>query len=244
MAEQGSPVVVGQDRIPWDISKAIIALRSIGYSFEQAVADIIDNSVDAGACVVLVRFSVKKNGALSLAIVDDGGGMDATILKEAMRIGSRTEPARHHLGKYGLGLKLATFSHAKSLTVHTRNNNCLHGRRLTIDGIKTGGLCDRLAEHESKRVLSTDWGPVPITSQGTVVVWDQVDRITFERSNLEKLIKKVRTRLQLHLGMCFHRHISDGRLRIYHDRQNDGVPINDMAVEVKSLDPGLSSCQC
>jgi hypothetical protein len=237
MAEVGSPVVVGQDRLPWDIGKAIVALRSIGYSFVQAIADIVDNSIDAQAKTILVRFVVKPNGTLAVVVTDDGFGMDSEILTEAMRVGSGTQPTEKQLGKYGLGLKLATFSHAQSLTIHTVKDGQACGRRLTVEGIKQGGLCDILSQAESRRVLSDAAKPVRIAGHGTIVRWDQIDRITFESSNLEKLIKKLRTTLEVHLGMCFHRHLTSRGISIYIDRQNEGSVPNDMAALVKPLDP-------
>jgi histidine kinase/DNA gyrase B/HSP90-like ATPase len=80
-------------------------LRSIGYSFEAAVADIIDNSIDAGARNILVRFVLQRDKPLDLAVWDDGDGMSEATLKEAMRFGADVNDELHRLGKFGLGLK-------------------------------------------------------------------------------------------------------------------------------------------
>src|ERR1700683_303752 len=89
------------------------ALRSIGYSFETAVADIIDNSVDAMASKVLVRLITREDGYLDLVIWDDGSGMDRETLQEAMRFGANVSQEVDRLGKFGLGLKLASLSQAR-----------------------------------------------------------------------------------------------------------------------------------
>jgi signal transduction histidine kinase len=86
------------------------ALRSIGYSFEAAVADIIDNSIDAGARNILVRFVLHRDKPLDLAIWDDGDGMSEATLKEAMRFGADVNDELHRLGKFGLGLLQAALA--------------------------------------------------------------------------------------------------------------------------------------
>ena len=83
------------------------SMRSIGYSLGTAIADIVDNSVSAGAIVVSIRFQATLDW---LAIVDDGCGMTAEELRQAMRFGSRAPTEQRDegdLGRYGLGLKTA-----------------------------------------------------------------------------------------------------------------------------------------
>ncbi|MBK6456062.1 MAG: ATP-binding protein [Gemmatimonadetes bacterium] len=85
-----------------NFAKLDTALRSIGYSFEVAVADIIDNSVDANARNVLVRIITRGDGKLDLAVWDDGHGMSAKTLREAMRFGADVSQDIERLGKFGL----------------------------------------------------------------------------------------------------------------------------------------------
>jgi len=89
----------------------IESLRSAGYSLESAVADIIDNSISAGAKQISVRYSPRDDPYI--AILDDGGGMTPDELTEAMRHGNRdpteARPATD-LGRFGLGLKTASLS--------------------------------------------------------------------------------------------------------------------------------------
>lgn len=85
------------EALPPNYARLDKALRSIGYSFEAAVADIIDNSIDAGARNVLVRFILHRDKPLDLAIWDDGSGMSEATLKEAMRFGADVnEEIRQH----------------------------------------------------------------------------------------------------------------------------------------------------
>jgi hypothetical protein len=63
------------------------SMRAVGYSFEAALADLIDNSITAGARAINVRFSVAAEPYV--AIIDDGCGMSGSVLTAAMRHGSR-----------------------------------------------------------------------------------------------------------------------------------------------------------
>ena len=95
--------------------------RSIGYSFEAAVADIIDNSISASAREIRVCFS--SQDPQWLCIEDNGWGMTAEELEIAMRYGSQSSHdvrRRDDLGRFGLGLKMASLSQCRKLTVLTK----------------------------------------------------------------------------------------------------------------------------
>ena len=98
------------------------SLRATGYSLPDAVSDLIDNSITAGARNIWLHFQWAGTDSW-VSILDDGCGMSEPALIDAMRIGSRSprearEPS--DLGRYGLGLKTASISQARSLTVATR----------------------------------------------------------------------------------------------------------------------------
>ena len=95
------------------------SMRDIGYSLETAVADIIDNSISASASKVEIWFDPSEDCPIS-SIVDNGNGMTEDELLEAMKPGSRnprSERKKDDLGRFGLGLKTASFSQCKKLTV-------------------------------------------------------------------------------------------------------------------------------
>ena len=91
-------------------ARLMVSLRDLGYDFVNAVADLIDNSVSAGATRVDV--TIASEGPDSwVRIADDGCGMAATTMSEAMRLGSASRQyAADDLGKFGLGLKTASLS--------------------------------------------------------------------------------------------------------------------------------------
>ena len=101
------------------------SIRDIGYSLNTAVADIIDNSISAEATTIDIHVK-NEEGEISLAIIDDGTGLEEDELVSAMRLGSKNpleERSESDLGRFGLGMKTASFSQCKKLTVVSSINN-------------------------------------------------------------------------------------------------------------------------
>src|SRR5258708_11772371 len=110
------------------------SMRAVGYTLETAVADIIDNSITAGADCVDIRFTTIPEPRI--AIVDNGSGMDQEALSLAMKLAAR--PPSHgrepyDLGRFGLGLKTASLSQARSMTVVTKQGQALRAVRWDLD---------------------------------------------------------------------------------------------------------------
>ena len=101
-------------------SRLTNSLRDIGYDFPSAVADLVDNSISANATniEIVIQFS---GTASTVFIVDDGDGMTDRQLDEALRFGTRRTYASQDLGRYGLGLKTASISQCRRLTVVSRH---------------------------------------------------------------------------------------------------------------------------
>lgn len=98
------------------------ALRGLGYSTAAALADIVDNSISAGAFHVEIDF-MWAGSESRIAVLDDGSGMDDAGLESAMRLGDKSpldDRAPHDLGRFGMGLKTASFSWVfrPNVTVH------------------------------------------------------------------------------------------------------------------------------
>ena len=158
------------------------SLRDIGYDFPSAVADIVDNSIMAGAA--RVEIVIEFDGADSwVSVADDGCGMTANGLVEALRYGTRRSYSRGDLGRYGLGLKTASLSQCRSVTVVTRSS-------LTTGRVSARTLdLDLIAEWDEWLVV--DPGRRPLgrsgpgtgspTEPGTVVIWRKLDRVLPEK---------------------------------------------------------------
>ena len=185
------------------------SLRDIGYDFVAALADVIDNSVAAGASEVDV--DIVFDGASSYVLIaDDGNGMTEAELHEALRFGTRREYELGDLGRYGLGLKTASISQCRRVTVVTRR--ALTYRRLAA---KTLDL-DHIARTDRWEVIDPP-GEGPIRhcldwlndGPGTVVFWENLDRVLPEKSPeggwARRRLEHLAVRSRDYLGMVFHR---------------------------------------
>lgn len=207
------------------------SLRAFGYDLGSAIADLVDNSISAGATNVWIDFH--WNGAeSSISLTDDGRGMNEVTLRDAMRLGSRHpgDPREAgDLGRFGLGLKTASFSQSRCVSVLTKESN--HGsvlRRWDLDHLaKTDAwqvlLAPRLGAERNFSRLS-DLG------SGTCVLWQDLDRISGANcdgsdKNRDLFISQCEE-VERHLALIFHRLLQGERLRLF---------VNDHAV--KPLDP-------
>lgn len=110
--------------------------RSIGYSFEAALSDIIDNSISKGATEIHIRFD--SNQPQYIAIIDNGCGMSEPDLIAAMRYGSKSSTDvrdENDLGRFGLGLKTASLSQCRKLTVISKQARLVHAAQWDLDYI-------------------------------------------------------------------------------------------------------------
>ena len=123
-------------RILPSASRLVHSLRDLGYGFPQAVADIIDNSVAAGATSVSIDLRFEGRDSW-LRIADNGAGMDADGLTEAMRYGAKQSYEEDALGKFGLGLKTASLSQCRQLSVASRTSerSRIEVRKLDLDHV-------------------------------------------------------------------------------------------------------------
>jgi len=225
------------DRITPDPALMIRALRQIGYSFEQAIADLVDNAISAGARSILVRFELEDAAIRRLMIVDDGRGMSSARLREAMKFGSEPDGGVRRLGKFGMGLKLASLSHCQSLMVLTRKEGHASGRRWTVSGIERGWECDVLRADDVARSLDSAWADLDLSRGGTAVIWDEIDKLPTSTRGLRETLRGLQRRLQLHLGLCFHRFLETGRIRIILDQQSSGTQQQPHHVGIAPLNP-------
>ena len=155
------------------------SLRAFGYDVTTAIADLLDNSIAAGAKNINVQFEW-NNGEPWIAIIDDGSGMSEQRLFQAMKPGS-TDPLekrdKNDLGRFGLGLKTASFSQCKSVTVITKtdsNHECLRRWDLDLVSKENKWILLKTGTQISAKVESLFLDNL---NHGTVVLWEKVDRI-------------------------------------------------------------------
>lgn len=201
-------------------SALVQALRDIGYSMESAVADVIDNSITAGANMINVRFAW-NNAQPWFAIIDNGKGMTSAEMTDAMRLGYRNpleDRDDNDLGRFGLGMKTASFSQCCKLTLISKQEGYLACREWDLDLIEQNpadGWRLRVLEEDKIKQDKQILNLLPfISKQGTIVLWRKLDRYDELESKLNTLVDQTRT----HLALVFHRFLSPGggkkRLRI------------------------------
>jgi hypothetical protein len=216
-------------------------MEAIGrnHSFETALADLVDNSIDADATHVLIRF-VRVEGRLrSLYVVDNGRGITPERINEAMTIGGRRDYVATDLGRFGVGLKAASFSQARELTVLSQaSGSAAVGRRWRLDESKTGFLCDLVPQAFAANELHEDRG-VPRTGTGTVVRWDHVGAFpaTGDERTVELFVTQKITAACEHLGLVFHRLIEDGTIAITLDVHDARTTTPTSPIAVTPLNP-------
>lgn len=211
------------------------SLRSMGYSFESAVADVIDNSISAHAQNVRILFPTNPMDELALGILDDGDGMSADVLFEAMRYGSNSadeERTEDDLGRFGMGMKSASLSQCRCLTVISFDGKSLNSYTWDYKHIL------ETQEWTIQELNKFEIDALPyienLKSQqkGTLVIWQDFDVISKSSGGqVFSTLKEYCSSLEKALSLIFHRFISEtgnARLHIY---------INEL--DIKPLDPFL-----
>ena len=222
--------------IPPNAGKVTDALSRIGYKLEDAIADIVDNSIDASANNVLVRIGHDERNIRRIIIADDGRGMNRTALLAAMQFGSARERGQMDLGKFGMGLKTAAFSQGRKLTVISRQGGITSACRWTTDSIDEGWQCEILDSRRASNLLNEIDNPFKITRSGTVILIDDLDHLRASSKGLEATIQKIQKSLSVHLGLTFHRFLACG-LQIYLDAADEDSNIGGFATPIAPLDP-------
>lgn len=193
------------------------SMRSIGYSLESALADLIDNSISAKAKYINIEF--RPSDVPYIAIIDNGDGMSKDALENAMRHGSTNPLLKRHsddMGRYGLGLKTSSLSQC---------------RRMTVISLRDGVLCaycwdlDIVIKRGSWVMLELDAGEITdiphldllqAQGKGTIVLWQSLDRLMAGESSMDTALGQQMDRARGHLSLVFHRFISPelGRSRV------------------------------
>lgn len=185
------------------------SMRAIGYDAAAAIADIVDNSIAARARRVSIRFDPGKPAAL--AFVDDGEGMSASELVAAMRHGARSPGEKREeddLGRFGLGLKTASLSQCRRLTVVSRKNGVLNGMVWDLDDV------ERTQDWIAGVLEPVDLPSVPFIdllsdrANGTLVVWQSLDRLAAGDIGDGAVFSERMQQVTDHLALVFHRHLS------------------------------------
>lgn len=212
----------------------IESTRAIGYSLEAAVADLIDNSIAANATKIWISFFPLNDAYVS--ILDNGFGMDSIELTTAMQYGSQSPLAdrdEFDLGRFGLGLKTASLSQCRILTVATKKNGHIEARKWDIDFIKTKGnwsLISLKDDIEIEKIPDID--RLRELTSGTLVVWENLDRMKEGVLDFIKSMGQKFDQVREHLALVYHRYLSGED-----DINKLSITINNFPIE--PVDPFL-----
>jgi len=217
------------------------SMRAYGYTLGTAIADLIDNSVAADSRNVWVDFAW-DDGDPWISVIDDGNGMTDDELRNAMSLQSRNPRDTREskdLGRFGLGLKTASFSQARRFTVITRSeeNGPFRRRRWDLDYL----------EQQDSEVWACLWDPHPDAgdrakglekrglTRGTQVLLEELDRLDGKTNSksvaADHFLGQI-DRVEEHLAMVFHRFLA---------RRNSGLDIYINDSPIKPWDPFLET---
>lgn len=188
------------------------SLRDVGYSFESAVADLVDNSITSGADEIKIDILFAGRDS-TVSITDNGSGMDSETINESLRFGSRRSYGTGDLGRYGLGLKTASLSQCRRIEVHSKQlGGSPEARALDLDFIEAVDgwfISDISGQYE-------DEAPVALGDSGTTIMWKKLDRVLPAKSPdggwARRRVEALPERLTSYLSMVFHRYLAGERV--------------------------------
>lgn len=211
--------------------RLIRSLRDVGYDFKHAVADLIDNSIAAGASSVAIDMCFDGKDSF-LRIADNGAGMNGTMITEAMRFGAERDYEADELGKFGLGLKTASLSQCSRVTVASRTDRT--AKRIEVRQWDLAHV-EKTNRWEIINVPADERPPALVeplfNATGTVVLWELMDRVLGYKipwgDRARAGFLRLADELDQHLGMVFHRFLAGEARR----RKKLKITLNGTSVE-------------
>lgn len=208
----------------------IEAIRSLGYSFQTAIADLIDNSISAMA--KRIDIILIPNEYPQLIIFDNGFGMCKEELEEALRYGAKNPLEKRSeidLGRFGLGMKSASLSQCRKLIVISKKDGKLSGFSWDLDYVieRQGWYLLEYGEDEIRKLPNISL--FDNVDTGTYLLLENFDRVSSSTANLNNTLRDYMSNTINHLALVFHRYLDDG-VEIY---------VNNN--KIKSRDPFLLS---
>lgn len=227
------------------------SMRAMGYTFEAAIADIIDNSISAQSKNIKIIFPIDPLDCY-IVICDDGSGMGGDELYEAMKYGSTVnngERTEYDLGRFGLGMKSASLSQCRKLTVASKKSDKVVAYLWDLDFIEVqkDWIIQELDEEEIQQISGIDF--LNAQSRGTIVVWEKFDVIEKSTGDVFTTLVSYKDPTATYLSLIFHRFLNAEKIKhidisinnyhlagldpflIKHDKTNSRkeimMPIND-----------------
>lgn len=199
----------------------LLAAVGTGHSLRSAVADLVDNSVDANAHNVLVRFLVRESSVEGLMIIDDGQGMNQAQMDKAMKYGGQDSYGTDALGHFGIGLKASSMSQGDQMAVYSKRiGYAPQGRWMSKASIDAA---DPIVTSFRSSAVDEVFAATPTSfdlTHGTIVAVTEPRNFVSSGNSAEVLswLNNSIDALDKHLGAVHHRAISSGRISIWIDQ--------------------------
>jgi hypothetical protein len=224
---------------PVDLDPALVNSIGLHHSLPTAIADLVDNSLDAHAGTIRIRFLLQGTAPIGVRVVDDGDGMDSIGIDRAMTYAGTRAYRESDLGHFGVGLKAASLSQADTVLIYSRAyGSTAVARKLVRSGDRAAPRVGDVDAAAAERQLEDADIGVPLLT-GTVIEWRDVRTFPTttdadERTRwLEGIIREVRA----HLGLVLHRILDDGGPEITVDTLDIATGATGVAREVVPVDP-------
>lgn len=209
---------------PPDKSVAAVLLNA-AYPLPNAIAELVDNSLDAEASHIVIRFRRNAERATGIQIIDDGKGIPEERFTDIMKMAWKSPHKHSDIGMFGVGLKTASLSQAEKLSVYSKvRGKTPQGRqwlraKLTSDELHV--LREEAVSARYEYVEKTSKN-VSIGKRGTIIELENLPE--FERSvgNSEKFLKDSLLDLEGHLGLIFHRFIEQKGIELHLEVEEAG----------------------
>lgn len=186
------------------------SMRSMGYTFEAAIADIIDNSISAHCSRVDVKFPIDPADCY-VAICDDGHGMSQDELFDAMKYGSQIKKLGRNeddLGRFGLGLKAASLSQCRKLTVISKKEENYAAYSWELDRVEDSCEWDLLQYSSAEISELRFFSYLDDKESGTVVIWEVFDFLKKNAGSVYSELSKFQESTTKYLSLIFHRFLN------------------------------------
>jgi hypothetical protein len=200
------------ERIQLPADAGLVQSLGAHHTLESAIADLVDNSLDAGARHVVVRLLTESDRLTQVEIIDNGLGMDAQVVTDAMTIGHQRKYAQQDLGHFGMGLKAASLSQADTLTVWSKSSRAVPvGRRIRRPDYAIDFSCEVLSD-EAAEAAESERARILDAPSGTMIVLTDIRNAYRGRGSAEARtwLSTTISGLRTHLGVVFHRLLAQG----------------------------------
>ena len=234
-------------------SKFVESIRSSGYKdTSYAVAELVDNSIDARSKHVYIISQEKTNPSTGryfldkIAVLDDGTGMNAEELRRSLLFGDGTRGEEHDIGKFGMGLPNASLSQCKRVEVYSwQNSNIPMYCYLDYDEVRGGNRKIPIPNPKDMPNILQDATINFSKKSGTLVIWSKLDRCSWSTSNalmrhsqfiIGRIYRRFLHRKKLEIEMVTLK--LDSENRIIECKSKDMLPNDPMYLMSPSSTPG------